>query len=411
MRTLYNILTIIASVVVKLLALNNKKLKLGVEGRKQTFSILKSTINNSDYVIWCHCASLGEYEQGLPVFEKLKEKYPNYKLVLSFFSPSGYEIRKNSPIADCVVYLPLDTKYNAKRFLDLINPKLVFFVKYEIWPNYLNEIKKRYIEAYLISALFKKEQAFFNWKGAWMRKYLEAFTHIFTQNQVSKELLNSYNFENVSVSGDTRFDRVTNQLSIDNTLDFIENFKGNCTLFVAGSSWLEGEKLITEYINNCNDDTIKFLIAPHDIKPKNIERLKKSISVPYTTYSEKEHQDLNNSKVFIADTIGILSKIYCYADIAYVGGGLGNNGLHNTLEAAVFGAPIIIGQNHKKFPEAIDMINLGGMFSISNQESFNNILNKLINNKEFRVSSGKKNLDYVEKNKGSVLKIVDFLNK
>ena len=328
---------------------------------------------------------------------------------MSFFSPSGYEIRKNSPIADCVVYLPLDTAKNAKKFLDLINPNLVIFVKYEIWPNYLRELQQRKIKSVLISALFKKDQVFFKPQGAWMRKYLKAFDHIFVQNDPSLKLIQKYGFINVSISGDTRFDRVSNQLNIDNTLSFISEFKNNQLCVVAGSTWIEGEKLLVEYINNSNHKGVKFIIAPHNIKPKQIERLKSSLNKSVILYSEREDKSLSDFDVFIVDTIGILSKIYSYADIAYVGGGLGTSGLHNTLEPAVFGVPIIIGNNYENFPEANEMKTRNGLFSISNQSELNSILDSLIMDDSFRKQSGENNANFVRENKGGVSKIISYL--
>ncbi|TJY36926.1 3-deoxy-D-manno-octulosonic acid transferase [Pontimicrobium aquaticum] len=410
MKRLYNILTHIAAFLIKIAALFNKKLKLGVKGRAKTFSVLKSEISDKDSVIWFHCASLGEYEQGLPVFEEIKSLNPNHKIVLSFFSPSGFEIRKNTPIADCVVYLPLDTKKNAKQFLDLVHPELVIFVKYEIWPNYLFEIKRRQVKAILISALFRKKQSFFKFSGKWMQKALFTFNHIFVQNEESKKLLEQIDYAEVTVSGDTRFDRVSNQLNIDNSLDFIEVFKQDKLCVVAGSTWPEGENLLIPFINNDNTNT-KYVIAPHNIKSGQISNLKTKLTKATVLYSEKESVEISNAQVFIIDTIGFLSKIYSYADIAYVGGAIGTTGLHNTLEPAVFGVPIIIGDNHEKFPEAKTMIDNNGMFSIKSQEEFNSILNQLIQNDNFRTTSGKHNAEYISKNRGAVTSIMAYLNK
>jgi 3-deoxy-D-manno-octulosonic-acid transferase len=410
LRFLYNILTHIADFHIKIIGNFNYKLGLGVKGRKQTFDILKSTISQGDQTIWFHCASLGEYEQGLPVFEEIRKKHPAHKIVLSFFSPSGYEIRKNSPIADCVVYLPLDTATNAERFLNFINPSLVVFVKYEIWPNYLRALQQRKITSVLISALFKKDQVFFKPQGAWMRKYLKAFDHIFVQNESSLKLIKKYGFNNVSISGDTRFDRVSNQLKVDNSLPFISEFKNNKLCVVAGSTWPEGEKLLIEYINNSNHEGVKFIIAPHNIKLKQIERLKSSINKQTILYSERENKHLKEFDVFIIDTIGILSKIYSYADIAYVGGGLGTSGLHNTLEPAVFGVPIIIGNNFENFPEAKEMLTLGGLFSISDQSAFMKLLDELIQDETKRSNAGEENKSYIVQNQGAVNKIIDYLS-
>ena len=388
----------------------NKKLSLGVKGRKETFQLLKSKISSHDNTVWFHCASLGEFEQGLPVFEGIKTKYPKHKIVLTFFSPSGYEIRKETPLADIVTYLPLDTKANAKRFLDLVHPELIVFVKYEIWPNYLFQIKKLQINAILISALFRKNQAFFKTSGKWMRPALFAFNHIFVQNTESKKLLNNIGYNNISESGDTRFDRVSNQLSIDNNLEFIKTFKQDKLCVVAGSAWPEDEALLVNFINNDNSNT-KYIIAPHNIKSAQISNLKNKLEKTFALYSEKNKSDFSNTKVFIVDTIGLLTKIYNYADIAYVGGALGTTGLHNTLEPAVFGIPIIIGHNYQKFPEANAMIKKQGMFSISNQSELDAILKQLITDDIFRVRSGQINSNYITKNKGAVTHILAYLNK
>lgn len=408
LKSLYNILTYIADFHIKIIAHFNPKLNLGVKGRAKTFGKLNTAISPRDKVIWFHCASLGEYEQGLPVFEKIKKQYSKHKIVLSFFSPSGYEVRKNAAIADVVIYLPLDTSKNATQFLNLVHPDLVVFVKYEFWPNYLNALKNRGVTSILISALFRKDQSFFKVYGKWMQKYLFAFEHIFVQNTTSKKLLNSINYSNVTVSGDTRFDRVSNQLQADNTLEFIEQFKQDKLCVVAGSTWPEDEELFIDFINTASDE-LKFIIAPHNIKSQDIIRLKTKIKKKTVLFSEKNTKNLAQSQVFIIDTIGLLSKIYSYADIAYIGGAMGTTGLHNILESAVFGVPIIIGNNYSNFPEAFDMIALGGLFSISNQTAFDTVLNSLIDDKSKRLESGKINAEYIYKNKGAVTQIINHL--
>ena len=411
MNLLYNITIQLASVVLKLLSLFNNKLKLGVDGRALTFNKLDQFLNKGDKTLWFHCASLGEYEQGLPIFTELRKDYPNHKIVLSFFSPSGYEIRKNAPFADLVVYLPLDTKNNAKRFINLVNPELTVFVKYEIWPNYLNEIKSRGLRAILISAVFRKDQSFFKWYGSQTKKALFAFEHIFTQNETSKKLLESINYTNATISGDTRFDRVSNQLNTDNNLDFIKVFKDNKLCIVIGSSWPEDESLIIEFINNYVGIPIKFIIAPHNIKSKQIENIQTNLKKPAILFTQKEKKDLSQYDVFILDTIGLLSKAYSYADIAYVGGAMGNTGLHNILEPAVFGVPIIIGKNYQKFPEAFDMIKNKGVKSVSNITELGTELNSLINDPESRLTTGNQNADFIKKNKGAVIQIMQYLRK
>lgn len=393
----------------KFSALFNDKLKKGVIGRKATFNVLKNNLSENDKTLWFHCASLGEYEQGLPIFSKLQKHYKNHKIVLSFFSPSGYEIRKNSPVADVVVYLPLDTKANAKKFFNIVNPELTIFVKYDIWPNFLIELKQRQLKAILISASFRKNQLYFKNYNTPFRKALFSFEHIFTQNDISKKLLESINYRQVTTSGDTRFDRVSSQLELDNNLSFIEAFKNNKICIVAGSTWPEDEALFINFINSESSKGVKFIIAPHNIKMSQVKSFQEKINRKSILFSEKNKNQLSDKDVFIIDTIGILSKIYSYADITYVGGAMGNTGLHNTLEPAVFGVPIIIGPNHHKFPEAEALINNGGMFSISSQTQFDELLNKLINNSDLSEEIGSKNKAFIENNRGAVVQILDYL--
>ncbi len=410
MKGLYSIGIYIASFVIKVVALFNTKLKTGVDGRKNTFAKLENAINPQDKIFWFHCASLGEYEQGLPVFEALKAKHPDTKIVLSFFSPSGYEVRKNAEIADVVVYLPLDTSANAKRFLDLINPDYILFVKYEIWPNFLHEIKKRDLKAILISAVFRKNQAFFKWYGSYIKSALFAFNHIFTQDESSKSLLEHIDYNSVSVSGDTRFDRVSNQLKIDNTVSFIEGFKDRKLCVVFGSTWPEDDKLYLDFINSTENSAVKFVIAPHDIKRRYIASLKSQLTVKTICYSEiTEHLNLENYKVFILDTIGYLSKVYSYADIVYVGGGACKTGLHNILEPAVFGIPILIGKNYDKFPEAKMLIDLGGVTSVASSLAFTSALKALISDGVLRKNQAGITKAFIEVNKGAVHQIMDYL--
>jgi 3-deoxy-D-manno-octulosonic-acid transferase len=392
-----------------MMAFFNAKIKLGVVGRSQTFEKLKQQIHSNDPVIWFHCASLGEYEQGLPVFKVLRNRYKSYKVVLTFFSPSGYELRNNTNIADIVVYLPLDTSYNAKTFLDIVHPNFTVFVKYDIWPNYLKELKKRQLRAILISAAFRNNQSYFKSYGARMRKALKTFEHIFVQNESSKLLLNSINYQNVTVSGDTRFDRVSQQLEQDNTLDFISEFKQNKTCIVIGSSWPEDDSLLVAYINENASKNIKFIIAPHNIKTGQIDYLKQKIELKTVLFSEKANKNLTDYSVFIVDTIGLLSKIYSYADIAYVGGAMGTTGLHNILEPAVFGVPIIIGKNHLKFPEAKKMIDEAGVISVSNYEELKKELDMLIVNKDKVEQLGHLNHKFIALNKGAVVQITNYI--
>jgi 3-deoxy-D-manno-octulosonic-acid transferase len=395
--------------MLKIISVFNHKIRLGVLGRKDTFSKLKSKISETDKTLWFHCASLGEYEQGLPVFKELRKDYPNHKIVLTFFSPSGYEIRKNTDIADVVTYLPLDTNTNAKNFLDLVHPELTVFVKYDIWPNVLNELKRRQLKAILISALFRENQIYFKPYGGFMKQALFAFNHIFTQDDTSKILLNRINYNKVTVSGDTRFDRVFNQLEQNNTLDFIEAFKSDKLCLVAGSTWPDDEVYLVEFINKMHSEDVKFIIAPHNIKKAQIKKLKQSINKKTILFSEINHDTLKDFQVLILDTIGLLSKVYSYADIAYVGGAVGKTGLHNTLEPAIFGIPIVIGENFKHFPEAKAMIESKGMYSIQNTDNLTDTLNLLLKNKMIREDSGNKNFNYIKNNTGSVIRIMSYL--
>ncbi len=408
MLFLYNLVVSIAGFFLKIVALFSPKIKLFTEGRKNIFTILEDKIKPTDKTIWFHSASLGEYEQGLPVIEKIKEKYPSHKIIVTFFSPSGYEVRKNNTVADVTIYLPLDTKSNAKRFLKLVHPELAFFIKYEFWLNYLKELENSKTPTYLISGIFRDNQMFFKWYGGFYRKALKAFTHFFVQNEASKEKIEALGFQNVIVSGDTRFDRVNAILERDNTLDFIENFKNNSPTIIIGSSWPKDEALLIEYINNA-PSTVKFIIAPHNIKADQIANLKSQITKSTILFSEKENQDLSNYNVFIIDTIGLLTKIYSYGTIAYVGGGFGNPGIHNILEPATFGIPIVIGPNYSNFAEAVQLVNLGGCLVISNADELKQNLDLLLNNESFLKEKSQICKSYIQDHKGAtntIMKIV-----
>ncbi|NHN26382.1 3-deoxy-D-manno-octulosonic acid transferase [Flavobacterium jejuense] len=412
MLFLYNIITILASQVLKIAPFFSPKMKLFVEGRKSVFTVLQSKITTSDKTIWFHAASLGEYEQGLPVMEKVKEKYPTHKIIVTFFSPSGYEVRKNNTIADVTVYLPLDTKVNASKFITLVHPEMVIFIKYEFWPNYLNELKKRSqsfgTKTYLISGIFREKQAFFKWYGEFYRKALQTFDYFFVQNEKSKTLIQSIGFTNVRISGDTRFDRVVSILERDNSLGFIEDFKDNTTTIVIGSSWPKDENLLVNFINQASNN-VKFIIAPHNIKTEQIQELQQSIIKKAVLFSKKENQNLAEFSVFIIDTIGILTKIYSYADIAYVGGGFGNPGVHNILEPATFGVPIVIGPNYSHFAEATALVNMEGCISISNDTELKNAFDLLLQNEDERYEKGHICSTFVQMNKGATTVILKYL--
>ena len=408
MLFLYNLLLLFASQIVKLLALFSPKIKLFVDGRKIVFETLESKISASDKTIWFHAASLGEFEQGLPVMEKIKKEFPNHKIVVTFFSPSGYEVRKNNSIADACVYLPLDTRSNAQKFLKLVRPDLVFFIKYEYWPNYLNELNKLNINTYLISGIFRENQAFFKWYGGFYRNALKTFDYFFVQNENSKKLLQSLGFNNVKISGDTRFDRVVSILERDNSLDFMDHFKNKTITIVIGSSWPKDESLLVNFINK-NNEKVKFIIAPHNIKGNQIQELQNSITKKTVLFSEKENTDSSNFDVLIIDNIGILTKIYSYADIAYVGGGFGNPGVHNILEPATFGIPIVVGPNYNHFAEATALVHQEGCISINTQTELNETLNNLISNEDIRHEKGHICETFVQMNKGATSRILNHI--
>jgi len=405
---LYNQLTLLTGFLLKIVALFSHKIRLFVDGRKTVFHTLQQNISPEDKTIWFHSASLGEYEQGLPVMEKIKQQYPDHKIVLTFFSPSGYEIRKNTKAADLVVYLPLDTAANAKKFMMMVHPDMAFFIKYEFWPNYLKELKKANTPTYLISGLMRKDQVFFKWYGGFYRKALQTFTRFFVQDNSSKELLQGAGFHNVMISGDTRFDRVSEILERDNSLPFVQEFKNNKITMVAGSSWPKDESMFTDFINSSNNT--KFIIAPHNIKTEQIQDLKNSITKKTVLFSEKEGKNLAEYDVFIIDTIGILSKVYSYADLAYVGGGFGTSGLHNILEPAAFGIPIVIGPNHSKFPEAIAMIHMGGCIAVKDKTEMEETLSSLVYDDDYRREKGHIAGTFVFMNRGAVKRIMSNIS-
>lgn len=373
--------------------------------------ILGKNISTSDKTIWFHCASLGEFEQGVPIMEEMKKAKPDHKIIVSFFSPSGYEIKKNTSLADVVVYLPMDTPLNAKRFIDAIHPSLSIFVKYEFWPNYLLQLKKKNIPTLLVSGVFRDNQIFFKPYGGFMRKALKSFNHFFLQEENSVKLLNSIGFKNTTLSGDTRFDRVSHQIEMNNTLKFAKEFKGDALCVVCGSTWPEDEAVLLDYINSAPRN-VKFIIAPHKIEQSKIEAFtEKLYKQKVILHSQKDDVNLTEYSVLIIDCIGLLTKLYSYADIAYVGGAMGRTGLHNILEPATFGVPIIIGKNYNEFPEAIRLRNLAGLFSISNPLELSDVLTKLVSDANYRNKTGMISGHFVNSNTGATNKVLDYIAK
>ena len=405
MTFLYNTGIIFYSLFVKLAVPFSGKAKLFVDGRKNWAIQLQEKIEKDSKYIWVHCASLGEFEQGRPLIEAIKKQFPVYKIILSFYSPSGYEIRKNYPLADVVCYLPADTKKNAERFIQIIKPEKVFFIKYEFWFYYINELKEKQIPLYSVSAIFREKQQFFRntgW-GKWYRKILSGFDHFFVQDGSSAQLLKSIGINNFTIAGDTRFDRVAEIAKNAKPVPLVEKFRGNAQLVVAGSTWKPDEELLSAFINQ--NPEVKFIIAPHEVSSVNINRLSQLLKTKAILLSKANEITVGNFQVLIIDSIGLLSSLYRYGEIAYIGGGFGV-GIHNILEAATFGLPIIFGPNYKKFKEAVDLINLGGAFPVTKQEELLRVLDKLIKEKIYREKTSKVSENYVHKNIGSTQLII-----
>ena len=384
-----------------------------MKGRKDIFEKLTSNLNPDSYrdqnskITWFHCSSLGEFEQGRPVIEKLRSQYPDSKILLTFFSPSGFEIRKDYKGADWVFYLPLDSNGNAKRFFDIVDPSLVVFVKYDYWYYYLTECRKRNIPLLLVSGIFRQDQPFFKSYGDLHRKMLNCFTHFFLQDKESLQLLQSINLKNAVVAGDTRFDRVSEIAENFKPIEEVEKFRGSSQVLVAGSTWPEDEKLIKDALTNFPD--LKLIIAPHEIHKEHINQLRSIFpdAVLYSQLIAYSSQPIT-SNCLIIDNIGMLSRLYHYATVTYIGGGF-NKGIHNTLEAAVYGKPVLFGPNYKKFKEAIGLIETGGGICINSSTELSAILQKLINNKNELELSSKKSFDFVKQNKGATEKILDYI--
>ncbi|XHR95285.1 3-deoxy-D-manno-octulosonic acid transferase [Mucilaginibacter sp. UC70_90] len=376
-----------------------------------------------DSSVWFHFASLGEFEQGRPILEAMRNLHPEKKIVITFFSPSGYEIRKNTPLADHVYYLPLDTARNARRFIDAINPEIVIFTKYEYWFHFFNETNKRNIPLYIVSGIFRPEQVFFKWYGGFNRKILSLVSHFFLQDNSSKQLLQNIGITNTSVSGDTRFDRVWANAQNPKQLPLIEEFKNGHKVFIAGSTWPQDEALLAKLVIQYPD--WKFIFAPHEIPEEKvnnlIELLPEGKAITFSQLkTEAEglksgdfiNQSLtsNNLQSLVIDNIGMLSSLYAYADVAYIGGGFGV-GIHNTLEAAAFGLPVIFGPNYQKFNEAKELIAIKAGFSISNETELKDIVDTLVNDEAFYNITRKKVFNYVKENVGATDMIMKYIDK
>ena len=389
---------------VRLAALfGHKKAKQMLEGHKEIFDTLKkSIVPGTDYV-WFHASSLGEFEQGRPMIEKLRAEHPEYRVVLTFFSPSGYRPARNYQQADIVCYLPFDTKRNVKRFIDLVNPKMVFFIKYEFWMNFLDELSKRKIKTYSVSSIFRKEQTFFKPWGGRYRLALHSFDHLFVQNERSRDLLKDINVTNVSVVGDTRFDRVIKILEQERQLPLVEAFaQGDRKLFVVGSSWGEDEAVYMPYFNRHKE--WKLIIASHEVNDERIKKIEELYEGKCVRYTKADMEAVRNADCLIVDCFGLLSSIYRFGDIAYVGGGFGV-GIHNVLEAAVYGIPVFFGPNNRKFQEAQALKECGGGLEIASTIAFEEKMDAFAADEALLDKAGKAAGDYVSSNSGATAKI------
>jgi 3-deoxy-D-manno-octulosonic-acid transferase len=408
MLAIYNIGIKIYYFLVYFVSFFNIKAKKWIEGRK-TWKKRWSN-KNINSTAWFHFASLGEFEQGKPLMETYKERFPDKKIVITFFSPSGYEVRKNSPLGDYILYLPLDTAKNAQDFIDIFKPEIAFFNKYEFWYHYFKALNKNNIPLYVTSAIFRPQQVFFKSYGSFNREILSYVTHFFVQNTESLDLLKSINFTNASLSGDTRFDSVNNLAKKVKDLPFVNQFKKDKKLLIAGSTWPEDEKILAKCIVQENEGW-KIIFAPHEIKAEKIKYIEDLFPKGWVVkHSEIGSENIENYRVLIIDNIGMLSSLYPYGEITYIGGGFGA-GIHNTLEAATWAKPVIFGPKYHKFQEAKDLIAIGAGFSINNQEELLKIYKKLSKDEIYRTASGNKARDYVKEHVGASEIIMDTLFK
>ena len=404
---LYDLAINLYDVAVHLAAPFSRKPRKMMKGHWVVFNLLRQQIEKDAEYIWFHAASLGEFEQGRPLIEKIRAKYPQYKILLTFFSPSGYEVRKNYRGADIVCYLPFDKIGNARRFINIVKPKMAFFIKYEFWKNYLDELHKRHIPVYSVSSIFRRDQIFFKWYGGTYRNVLKDFDYLFVQNEASKRYLSALDIHNVDVVGDTRFDRVLQIRDEAKQLPLVEAFKGDAKVLIAGSSWQPDEDLFIEYFNTHPE--MKLIIAPHVTDESHLVEIIDKLKRPYVRYTRADEHSVAQADCMIIDCIGLLSSIYRYGDMAYIGGGFGV-GIHNTLEAAVYGIPVIFGPNYQKFMEAVGLIEKEGAFCINNYQELAQLLDRFYSDAEFLKESGEKAGQYVLSHAGATDKVLSHIN-
>lgn len=403
----YNLAISLYDILVHLDAPFSRKPRKMMKGHWVVYQLLRQKIEKDARYIWFHAASLGEFEQGRPLIEEIRARYPKYKILLTFFSPSGYEVRKNYRGADVVCYLPFDKPRNVHKFLDLANPCMAFFIKYEFWKNYLDELSRRQIPVYSVSSIFRRTQVFFKWYGLPYRKVLNDFDHLFVQNEASRRYLSKIGIAHATVVGDTRFDRVLQIRDEAKDLSLVEKFKGNSFVLTAGSSWEPDEDLFIEYFNNHPE--MKLIIAPHVIDENHLVNIRGKLKRPYVQYTRADEHNVLHADCLIIDCFGLLSSIYRYGEIAYIGGGF-QAGIHNTLEAAVYGIPVIFGPRYEKFMEAVQLIENKAAFSIQNYEELKSLLDIMLTDKKQLKEWGDNALKYVKNNAGATKKILDYVN-
>lgn len=411
--TLYNQFIRLYAFAVKQVAPWNKKAKAWREGRKDVFIHLQNNILLADRVIWVHCSSAGEFEQGKPVIEAIKNSYPGKKILVTFFSPSGYAVAKNYPFADIVSYLPLDTRKNAEQFFRMVHPELVIFVKYEFWYHHLAVMAFHHVPILLISATFRKEQIFFRSYGGFFRQMLHLFRHLFVQDEASVALLHSVGVRHCSISGDTRFDRVAAIAEKKTEIPFIERFISNKNVIIAGSTWEDDDAVLAAYAK-ANPQT-KLVIAPHEITPTHLDQLKQLFpnSLRYSSVQQENLSapDLAAAQVLIIDLVGLLSRLYAYATVTYVGGGFTKDGIHNVLEAAVWGKPVLFGPNYRKYREARELIQAEGARSVATGEELIKIADNLLSNEGHLQSYAANAKNYILKNTGATKRIMKAIQE
>lgn len=407
MAFFYNIIIHTYLLLIRVFSLFNGKARKWVQGRKGIFSRIAREVDTGENLAWFHCASLGEFEQGRPLIEAFRKYYPDHRIMVTFFSPSGFEVRKNYEGADYIYYLPIDTASNAKKFIELTKPRVAFFIKYEYWFNYLSRLRRQNIPVIGVSAIFRPGQRFFRWYGRWQRSILKSFTHFFVQDENSAKLLQDAGIAQVTVSGDTRFDRVYEIAGRAKSFPLIKKFKGNTRVFVAGSTWPPDEALILALIQK-NPANLKFIIAPHEVHNERINGLMKRLPAGSLRFSEITESNVHDAGIIVIDNIGILSHLYQYGDLAYIGGGFGV-GIHNILEAATFGLPVIFGPNYHKFAEARELTDRGGAFPVKDVDEFLEVSEKLPDDEVFMNKASVICKAYVDEKRGATDAIISYL--